>query len=277
MKPLSLAQVRDDDHLVELWLAGRGQNTRRAYRRDALVFRAAVPKALDAVGYEDLVVFMEALSGVDSTRARRVSAIKSLLSFGHRLGYLTRNVGRLMRTPRVRSRLHERILDEDQVREVIREAAPGRDRVLVRLLYFGGLRITEALGVRWRDVGDSWVAVFGKGARCRTVPIRADLVCELRGLRRSGEGDGNFVFMNRRGTRLSESYARRVVRRAAVDAVDRPASPHWLRHCHATHAIERGAPLHLVAKSLGHASIATTSIYLHARPGEGSSQYLAIG
>jgi integrase/recombinase XerD len=53
-------------------------------------------------------------------------------------------------------------------------------------------------------------------------------------------------------------------------------SPHWLRHSHATHALERGAPIHLVAATLGHASVATTGKYLHACPTDSSSKYLAI-
>jgi integrase/recombinase XerD len=49
-------------------------------------------------------------------------------------------------------------------------------------------------------------------------------------------------------------------------------SPHWLRHEHASHAIERGAPLPLVRDTLGHASISTTGIYAHARQGESSGR-----
>jgi site-specific recombinase XerD len=52
--------------------------------------------------------------------------------------------------------------------------------------------------------------------------------------------------------------------------------PHWLRHAHATHALERGAPLHLVQATLGHASVATTSKYLHARPTDSSARYLGV-
>ena len=53
-------------------------------------------------------------------------------------------------------------------------------------------------------------------------------------------------------------------------------SPHWLRHAHATHALERGAPIHIVQATLGHASVATTGRYLHARPTDSSARYLAV-
>jgi site-specific recombinase XerD len=53
-------------------------------------------------------------------------------------------------------------------------------------------------------------------------------------------------------------------------------SPHWMRHAHASHALDRGAPIHLVSHTLGHSSVATTGRYLHARPTESSSKYLAV-
>jgi integrase/recombinase XerD len=53
-------------------------------------------------------------------------------------------------------------------------------------------------------------------------------------------------------------------------------SPHWLRHAFATHAIERGAPVHIVSQDLGHASVAPTTRYMHARPGTGAAAWLPL-
>src|SRR5206468_6868702 len=63
---------------------------------------------------------------------------------------------------------------------------------------------------------------------------------------------------------------------AARAGVEGKVSPHWLRQSHATHALERGAPIHLVQGTLGHASVATTGRYLHARPTDSSSRFLAV-
>jgi len=69
----------------------------------------------------------------------------------------------------------------------------------------------------------------------------------------------------------------RIVQAAAKRAgLEVHVSPHWLRHSHATHALERGAPIHLVAATLGHASVATTGKYLHARPTDSSARYLVV-
>jgi hypothetical protein len=68
-----------------------------------------------------------------------------------------------------------------------------------------------------------------------------------------------------------------IIRRAALRAgVAEGVSPHWLRHAHASHALDHGAPIHLVQATLGHSSVATTSRYLHARPGDSSARFLAL-
>jgi len=86
------------------------------------------------------------------------------------------------------------------------------------------------------------------------------------------------VFISRKGGgHLHPSQAWRIVRAAASRAgVQGQVSPQWLRHCHASHALDRGAPIHLVQATLGHASVSTTGRYLHARPGDSSARYLGV-
>jgi len=84
------------------------------------------------------------------------------------------------------------------------------------------------------------------------------------------------VFLSRQGRPLTARQEHRVVAAAAVRAgITGGVSPHWLRHAHASHAFDRGAPVHLVKETLGHASLAT-SPYTHARPGVSSGKYLAV-
>ncbi len=85
-------------------------------------------------------------------------------------------------------------------------------------------------------------------------------------------------FVSRKGkAHLHPSQVHRIVQTAPVRAgVKVPVSPHWLRHAHASHALDRGAPIHLVQATLGHASVATTGKYLHARPEDSSAKYLGV-
>jgi integrase/recombinase XerD len=121
------------------------------------------------------------------------------------------------------------------------------------------------------------ITVFGKGSKTRVVLLPSAIWREL--LRfRQGAGLDAPVFPSRRGGgHLHPTAIERLVFKAAQRAgVEGKVSPHWLRHSHATHALERGAPIHLVQATLGHASVATTGRYLHARPTDSSSRYLSV-
>jgi integrase/recombinase XerD len=224
-----------------------------------------------------------------------VAAVKSLLAFGQRLGYLRFDVGAAVKLPPVKEALAERILDREAVLRLIDREPDARNRALLRLLYAGGLRVSEACALRWRDLQPrddaGQVTVYGKGGKTRVVLLSPATWRVLRALPGAREGGGDDagaggrdapVFPSRRsGGPLDQPQAWRLVRAAAA-RVGLPTgkggvSPHWLRHAHATHALEHGhAPIHLVQATLGHASVATTSKYLHARPTDSSARYLGV-
>jgi len=77
--------------------------------------------------------------------------------------------------------------------------------------------------------------------------------------------------------RLHRVSVTHLVKEVAIRAgISEKTSTHWLRHCHASHALNRGAPIHLLSQTLGHASVATTSKYLHAKPNDSSGLYLVM-
>ena len=91
-------------------------------------------------------------------------------------------------------------------------------------------------------------------------------------------GDASSVFASRKGGHLTERAVNGMVKRAASKAgINEAVSPHWLRHAHGSHAIDRGASLPEVQSTLGHGNIATTSGYLHARPDSSSGLKLDPG
>jgi integrase/recombinase XerD len=84
-----------------------------------------------------------------------------------------------------------------------------------------------------------------------------------------------FASVRNPGHALTERAVNYIVKDAAERAgVNPAASIHWLRHAHASHAIDNGVPVTLVSATLGHADLKTTSIYAHARPGESSGRHL---
>ena len=139
------------------------------------------------------------------------------------------------------------------------------------------LRLRPAQPIRKGRLPETDNNVSGNGGLERTVRVSAATWQALTQLRQPGDGPDDPVFRSRRGGPLSTVQAWRIVRQAARTAgLAQPVSPHWLRHAHATHALDRGAPLHLVQATLGHRSVATTGRYLHVRPQESSSRFLPV-
>jgi integrase/recombinase XerD len=145
-------QAETDEQLIRLWLHGRPKNTQRAYSRDAERFRAFAGKALAQVTVGDIQAFRDSLDNLsDASRARLLSSVKSLLTYGHRIGYLPFNVGAPVYLPRVKDTIAEQILPEKTVLEMIAFETNVRNKAVVRLLYSAGLRVSELSGLDWKD------------------------------------------------------------------------------------------------------------------------------
>lgn len=275
-------QADSDEHLVALWLHGRGPRTLAAYATEARLFLAFLDgRPLRAVRLGDLHAYADSLAHLaPASQASRLGAIKSLFSFGHRLGYLPFNTGAAVRLPTPRCARAERILSESDVHRLIALEPNARNRALLHLAYAAGLRISELAGLSWSsfigrdDTGQ--VTVFGKGAKTRAILLPASTWRTLQELREGG-GDGP-VFRSRKGGKALGGAALHHIVKGAAKRAGLPAnvSAHWLRHAHASHSLDRGAPISLVQATLGHSSVATTGRYLHARPGDSSARYLGL-
>jgi len=271
-----------DNEIVALWLGTKvSAHTRRAYRAEVDRFRSIVRKPLGAVTMMDLQAFAAAIGQrtlTPATQNRALTAVRSLLSFAHGTGYLPFNVGVAVKLRPARDGLAQRILPESAVMKLIEAIPPGRDRLLVKLLYVSGVRVSELCALKWGDAVErregGQITVFGKGGRTRTILLKPNLWRELMALRGAAT-TAEPVCLSRKGGALDVSQVRRIVYAAATRAgFEEKISPHWMRHAHASHALDRNAPIHLVQATLGHASVATTGRYLHARPSDSSSFYL---
>lgn len=290
-----LSGASTDERLIGLWLHGKSESTVEAYRGALAAFAGfAGGKPLRTVTLSDLQEYADDISDAfaPATQAKLLAAMKSLFSFGHQVGYLPFDVGRPVKLPSRKDDRAERILSADDVHSMIAAAGKGRNRALLRLLYIGGLRVAEAVDLRTRDLrergvaddgkGGGQVTLFGKGRKTRVVLLPASLWTELFALALP-HPDAPMFRSRKKGpggepSSITPRQAERVVKDAAIRAGLSNASdvsPHWLRHAHASHAMDRGAKVHLVQATLGHASVATTGRYLHARPDESSALFLA--
>jgi integrase/recombinase XerD len=278
--PALCQDVVTDDELVRLWVATKkSRHTRRAYEADAQAFRQFVGTPLRSVRLRDVLAFAASLTDLaDATAARRLSAVKSLMGFGHRTGNLPYDTAAPLPLPNIKDQLGERILTEWQVQRMLELERHPRNAAILRTLYLTGARISELCALHWRDLTarpeGGQATILGKGGKTRHVLLPKGLWARLAALRGTA-GPTDPVFRSRQGGTLDPSSVHSIVKEAARRAkLPSEVSAHWLRHSHASHSLDRNCPVHVLQATLGHSSLQTTTKYAHVRPDDSSSSYL---
>ena len=243
---------------------------------------------IKAVTSQDVRQWLDDLDCEISTKQKHLNCLRTFFNWLVRQGAIERTpTPREFKLPRCRDALNERILTPQEVADFLealhrdtRRSQKNCDRnyLFFKVIYYLGLRISEATRLRWRDFNrdGSQVSIFGKGGKTRIVAVPVALWEELSQWAVEKRG---YVFTSETGKLLTRDQLHKIIKTAAAAAGIENAeyvSAHWLRHSHATHALKGGAPIHLVQKSLGHASLETTGRYLHVTGGESSSNYLGI-
>ncbi len=263
-------------------------NTVASYRRDLYDFRRFLLERGAALGANSDEVDLGAL-GADhirkymadlmkrlrrSTVQRRLFAIKAFLRWRETYAEVP-SPARALRAPRAQRRLPS-ILPERDMRSLIEAGdedtrpAAIRDRAILEVLYSSGLRVSELVGLDWRDIDDEVGMVLvrsGKGNKDRLVPMGEPALDALKAWRRAmpkGWEMNGPVITNLRGGRLSTRAVENILARRIVETgLSSPLTPHGVRHCFATHMLNAGADLRSIQEMLGHASLATTQRYTH--------------
>jgi integrase/recombinase XerC len=209
---------------------------------------------------------------------RHLSTLRSFFRWACREGHMEKNPARSLPSPRVPKTLPRAMTlpDTERLLDAADEPPfPERDRALFELLYATGMRVSEAAGLDLEDVdfASRLLRVTGKGNKERIAPfgeaaeeaLAAYLPIRRERRRRVADpGDGDPVFVNTRGGRLTtRSMARLLKRRLRAAGLPAEISPHALRHSFATHLLEAGADLRAIQELLGHASLSTTQKYTH--------------
>lgn len=270
------------ESLVPLWLHNRPLTTQEVYEPVIQDFRKFLGGRLisqvtlkDLQDYENQFIHQK-----PRTTARKLATIKSLLTFGHRTGLLAVDVGKAHRTVKIPDDLANKILEAEDIRGMIKAEPNERNRVMMRLMYGCGLRASETAHLLWQDVQErdtgGQVVIRGKGGKVRVIRVSKEVWKALIRIRPADAKPGDPVFFHdRTKKRLTRQTITGIVAAAATRfGVEKKVSAHWLRHGHATHALDAGASLPLIAATLGHANIQTTTRYLHVRPEESSASYV---
>jgi integrase/recombinase XerC len=207
---------------------------------------------------------------------RKLAAVRSLFKFLLREGVVSKNVARMVRTPKAPQSLPA-VMTAEQTNGLVdgvltaadqfERPYPARDLAIFEFLYGCGLRISELVGLNLDDFdfSERWVRVRGKGKKERQVPYAGKASAALDRyleLRKPATGGERALFLNHRGGRLTDRGARGIVKfYARMITGDSSIHPHSLRHAYATHLLSDGADLRAIQELLGHARLSTTQKY----------------
>lgn len=269
---------------------GAARNTQLAYGRDLLAFAAFLaPKALAQAtrdDVEDYLVRCEAEGLSQSTRARRLSAIRQVYRFAHEEGWREDNPALQIHGPGAARHL-PRTLSQDDVSALLQAAAQTgrspqdrqRNLLLMELLYATGLRVSELVELPLSTVRGTprMILVKGKGDKERMAPLSEPARIALTAwitlrddaddaARKAGKPVSRYLFPGPGADgHLTRQQFHGLVKDMAMTAGLDPArvSPHVLRHAFATHLLANGADLRVIQTLLGHADLSSTEIYTH--------------
>jgi integrase/recombinase XerD len=223
------------------------------------------------------ITWVNELGMIPSSQARILSGVKAFYKYMLMEDMIKSNPSELLESPKITRKLPDTLSYEDinKLIDAIDLSKPegARNKAILETLYGCGLRVSELTELKLSNLylDIEFIKVFGKGSKERLVPIGGSAVKALKIWIEQvrihtpiKKGEEDFVFLNRRGSRLSRVYIFMVIKQlAAVLGLKKTISPHTFRHSFATHLVEGGADLRAVQEMLGHESITTTEIYTH--------------
>ncbi len=276
------AQLSQLEHML-IVERGLAHNTLTAYVADLHRFGTFLSQQgvadLSALRREHIVAYLAARrqQGISArTVARELVAIKLLARFLYTHGKIAADPAEQMQAPRPWRRLPV-VLTLDEVEQLLqapdtRTVLGKRDAALLELLYATGMRVSEVIALTLHDVDTAagYVKVRGKGGKERFIPVGEMAIVQLEDYLAHGRPrlmrgrQGAHLFVNRSARCLSRQGVWKMLKKYLHQlGIQKPVSPHTLRHAFATHLLERGADLRVLQQLLGHVDISTTQIYTH--------------
>jgi len=262
---------------------GLAENSVQAYQNDVVKLHdyfGGSSKDLTTIQYNDLQLFVGDLYDLGlsaRSQARIISGIKQFFQFLVLEGEIENDPSQLLELPRIGKKLPE-VLSIEEIDALIEaidlsKKEGQRNRAILETLYSCGLRVSELVNLQFEQLffKEGFIRVIGKGNKQRLVPVSESVeneidlyVDDMRNHLKIKKGNESFVFLNRRGAKLTRVMIFTIIKDLAkkID-LQKTISPHTFRHSFATHLLEGGANLRAIQEMLGHESILTTEIYTH--------------
>ncbi|MEO5910390.1 MAG: site-specific tyrosine recombinase XerD [Pelobium sp.] len=239
--------------------------------------KISTPIQITAKDLKDLIEWVNELGMLATSQARLISGIKAFYKYLILEDYLKSDPSELIEAPKTRRKLPD-VLTVNEIEALISAldlSKPEniRNKAMLEVLYGSGLRVSELTELKISNYFPEveFVKITGKGNKERLVPVGSSAIKHIaiykdtvRSHIAIKKGNEDFLFLNRRGTKLSRVMVFMLIKDLALKiGLTKNISPHTFRHSFATHLIEGGADLRAVQEMLGHESITTTEIYTH--------------
>lgn len=257
-----------DDLQTELSLRGFAKNTEKTYRFHNQKFLEFCKKTPESVTEADIKSYLAHLLG-DNREKSSVALARSAILFYYN-EVLKRSFADI-KTPKIQKKLPI-VLTKEEIKRLIDAATHEKSKLLIKLLYASGLRVSEALHLKVADLESEqhigWVR-GGKGGKDRMIILGAQVIDDLKVFLRLRGITSGYIFVGKDGRPMTSRNAQKIIcNTARIAGITKTVTPHKLRHSFATHLRESGEDLRVIQELLGHSSIQTTEIYTHVSTNE---------
>ena len=273
---------KNDTSLIEFWLHGKSASTQISYRRGINQFLSIVKKALRQITKNDVQDFVRQLETANlqpASQNQKISAIRSLLAFGQKIGYLKCNAAVAFRPVSTTNHFLDKVPEKSMIKKMIKSEQNPRNKTILMLFYNTGITVSELCALKIKDFNNDkkTIIVTGRCEKRRTISVSAPVIDAMLSITHGRSDPNEPLFKSQRNNHLHTSQVFRIVQNAAEKAgIKKKITPNWLRHGHAKHALDQGCPVDVLRNSLGHSDIKTISLYLDNQPNDGSSsKYLS--
>ncbi len=261
-------------------------NTEMSYRRDLVKVKKYMEeqgisdvKKITSTNLNSYILYLEKNKFSAATISRNIASLKAFYHYMFKEGMVNEDAAEALHAPKIEKKLPEILSTEEVVRLLEQPSGDSpkeiRDKAMLELLYATGIRVTELINLKLRDVNlQMGYLMCRDGGKERVIPFGTEakgaLVRYLGGTRAAmvSDAESEYLFVNCSGQPMSRQGFWKLIKFYAKKAgIEEDITPHTLRHSFAAHLVENGADLRSVQEMLGHSDISTTQIYANMSHG----------
>ncbi len=280
-----------DQFIDYYWLStGASKNTLAAYRSDLKIFNKWLAGksfiSVNSKHIQDYFSDRQKNNIGSSTQARILTCLHSFYQYLLANQLIKKDPTEQLSHPKLEKKLPV-FLNIQEVEKLLEAPSSSslfgqRDRAMLELLYSCGLRVSELINLSYHNINlkEEFIRIHGKGNKERVLPmgeIAIDYLMKYETnarpvLLKNGQSDS--YFLSNRGSAMSRQNFFYIIKAYANQVgIDKPLSPHSLRHAFATHLVQKGADLRSVQLMLGHSDISSTQLYTHIQNAQLKAQH----